>query len=57
VSTRRGIFIRQNPTTSVSFKPIQVECVMTETDSTRGFGGHQNDIRYSAGVVLRFGGK
>jgi hypothetical protein len=25
--------------------------------STNGFGDHQNDLRYSAGVVLKFGGK
>jgi len=39
----------------VSLKPIQVEYVMTQINSTRGFGSRQNDIRYSAGVVLRFG--
>ena len=25
--------------------------------STQGFGSHQNDVRYSAGVVFQFGGK
>jgi hypothetical protein len=36
---------------------------MTQFDSaklsgaTSGFGSHQNDIRYSAGVVFRFGDK
>jgi hypothetical protein len=29
---------------------------MTQIDSTKGFGSHQNDVRYSGGVVLRFGG-
>jgi hypothetical protein len=29
--------------------------VMTQIDSTKGFGSHQNDVRYSGGVVLRFG--
>jgi opacity protein-like surface antigen len=48
-------------TNRIAIKPIQVEYVMTQFDSaqlggpTRGFGGHQNDIRYSAGVVFRFG--
>jgi hypothetical protein len=41
----------------ISFKPIQVEYVMTQFDSTQGFGSHQNDIRYSAGVVFKFGEK
>jgi hypothetical protein len=48
-------------TNRLAIKPIQVEYVTTQFDSarlggsTRGFGGHQNDIRYSAGVVFRFG--
>jgi hypothetical protein len=29
---------------------------MTQIDSTKGFGSHQNDIRHSGGIVLRFGG-
>jgi len=41
----------------ISLKPIQVEYVMTQINSTNGFGGHQNDIRYSAGVAFRFGEK
>ena len=41
----------------VSIKPIQVEYVMTQINSTNGFGGHQNDIRYSGGVTLSFGEK
>jgi Outer membrane protein beta-barrel domain len=41
----------------ISFKPIQVEYVMTQFDTKNGFGGHQNDIRYSAGVVFKFGEK
>jgi hypothetical protein len=45
----------------VSIKPIQVEYVMTQLnsrvlgDSTKSFGNHQNDVRYSAGVVFKFG--
>ena len=45
----------------ISIKPIQVEYVMTQFDSaalggsTKGFGNHQNDIRYSGGVVFKFG--
>lgn len=41
----------------ISFKPIQVEYVMTQFDTKNGFGGHQNDIRYSAGIVFKFGQK
>jgi opacity protein-like surface antigen len=47
----------------ISIKPIQVEYVMTQFDSaklggsTAGFGDHQNDVRYSAGVVFKFGGE
>jgi opacity protein-like surface antigen len=44
-------------TDRIAIKPIQVEYVMTQIDSARGFGSHQNDVRYSAGVVLRFGEK
>src|SRR5271169_5091303 len=50
-------------TNRISIKPIQVEYVMTQFDSarlggsTRGFGDHQNDVRYSAGVVFNFGEK
>ena len=43
-------------TKHIALKPIQVEYVMTQIDSTKGFGSHQNDVRYSGGVVLRFGG-
>lgn len=48
-------------TNRIAIKPIQVEYVMTQFDSarlggsTRSFGSHQNDVRYSAGVVFRFG--
>jgi len=48
-------------TNRVAIKPIQVEYVTTQFDSARlggtnrSFGDHQNDIRYSAGVVFRFG--
>lgn len=41
----------------ISLKPIQVEYVMTQIDTTNGFGSHQNDVRYSAGVVFKFGEK
>ena len=48
-------------TKRISIKPIQLEYVMTQLDSaalggaTKGFGNHQNDVRYSAGVVFKFG--
>ena len=41
----------------IAIKPIQVEYMMTQIDSTKGFGRHQNDVRYSGGVVFRFGGR
>jgi hypothetical protein len=50
-------------TEHIAIKPIQVEYVMTQFDSARlggstvRFGGHQNDIRYSAGIVFQFGSK
>src|SRR6202163_4229290 len=36
----------------IPIKPIQVEYVMTQINSVNGFGSHQNDVRYSAGVVF-----
>jgi opacity protein-like surface antigen len=48
-------------TNRIAIKPIQVEYVTTQFDSarlggsTKTFGDHQNDLRYSAGVVFRFG--
>ena len=44
-------------TNHIAVKPIQVEYVMTQIDSAKGFGSHQNDVRYSAGVVFGFGAK
>jgi hypothetical protein len=44
-------------TDRISIKPIQVEYVMTQINSAQGFGSHQNDVRYSAGVVFKFGSK
>ena len=44
-------------TDRISIKPIQVEYVMTQISSTKGFGSHQNDVRYSGGVTFRFGQK
>lgn len=41
----------------IALKPIQVEYVMTQINSAAGFGSHQNDVRYSAGVVFRLGAK
>jgi outer membrane immunogenic protein len=52
-----------NLTRHISIKPIQVEYLMTRFDSARlgpangSFGDHQNDVRYSAGVVFKFGGE
>jgi opacity protein-like surface antigen len=44
-------------TKHISLKPLQVEYVMTQIASTKGFGSYQNDIRYSGGVTFRFGAK
>jgi hypothetical protein len=41
----------------IAIKPIQVEYVMTQLPTSVGLGGHQNDLRYSAGVVFRLGSK
>jgi hypothetical protein len=41
----------------IAVKPIQVEYVMSQLNSSSGFGAHQNDLRYSAGVVFQIGGK
>jgi opacity protein-like surface antigen len=62
-ATAAGGGLDYNLTKHVSIKPIQVEYVMTQFDSaslggsTKGFGDHQNDLRYSAGVVFKFGSK
>jgi len=54
-ATAAGGGLDYNLTKHIALKPIQVEYVMTQIDSARGFGSHQNNIRYSAGVVFRFG--
>lgn len=47
----------------ISIKPVQVEYFRSQFDSERlggatsNFGGHQNGVRYSAGVVFSFGSK
>jgi hypothetical protein len=62
-ATAAGGGLDFNWTRRISIKPIQVEYVMTQFDSaklggsTAGFGDHQNDVRYSAGVVFKFGGE
>jgi outer membrane immunogenic protein len=62
-ATAAGGGLDYSLTKRIAIKPIQVEYVMTQFDSarlggaTRGFGSHQNDVRYSAGVVFRFGEK
>jgi peptidoglycan-associated lipoprotein len=54
-ATAAGGGLDYNLTKRIAIKPIQVEYVMTQIDSARGFGSHQNDVRYSGGVVFRFG--
>jgi outer membrane immunogenic protein len=62
-ATAAGGGLDYNLTKRISIKPIQVEYVTTQFDSarlggsTKGFGDHQNDLRYSAGVVFKFGGQ
>jgi outer membrane immunogenic protein len=62
-ATAAGGGLDYNLTKRIAIKPIQVEYVMTQFDSarlggaTKGFGGHQNDVRYSAGIVFRVGEK
>jgi len=54
-ATAAGGGLDYSLTKRIAIKPIQVEYVMTQLDSANGFGSHQNNIRYSAGVVFRFG--
>jgi hypothetical protein len=60
-ATASGGGLDINMTEHISIKPIQVEYLTTQFDSarlggsTQGFGDHQNDIRYSGGVVFKFG--
>jgi hypothetical protein len=55
-ATAAGGGLDVNVNKHISIKPIQVEYVMTQFDgSTKSFGNHQNDIRYSGGVVFKFG--
>jgi len=62
-ATASGGGLDYNLNHRISIKPIQVEYVMTQFDSAalggsnKSFGGHQNDVRYSAGVVFKFGEK
>jgi Outer membrane protein beta-barrel domain len=54
-ATAAGGGVDYRLTNRLSLKPIQVEYVMTQLDSAKGFGSHQNDVRYSAGVSFAFG--
>ncbi|MGD1095677.1 MAG: outer membrane beta-barrel protein [Bryobacteraceae bacterium] len=56
-ATAAGGGLDYNLSNRIAIKPIQVEYVMTQLSSANGFGDHQNDLRYSAGVVLRLGAK
>jgi opacity protein-like surface antigen len=62
-ATAAGGGLDINLSNHISLKPIQVEYLTTQFDSarlggsTQAFGDHQNDVRYSAGVVFKFGGK
>ncbi len=54
-ATAAGGGIDYNLTKLISIKPVQVEYLMTQFNSTNGFGTRQNDVRYSAGITLKFG--
>src|SRR5579871_3865702 len=41
----------------IAIKPLQVEYVTSQFSGTNGIGSHQNDVRYSAGVVFEMGSK
>ena len=56
-ATAAGGGVDYRLTDHIAIKPIQVEYVMTQINSAPGFGSHQNDLRYSAGVVFRLGSK
>ena len=56
-ATAAGVGLDYRLTDHIAIKPIQVEYVMTQLNSANGFGSHQNDVRYSAGVVFRLGAK
>jgi opacity protein-like surface antigen len=56
-ATAAGGGLDYNLTKHIALKPIQVEYVMTQIKAANGFGSHQNDVRYSAGVVFRVGSK
>jgi hypothetical protein len=61
--TSAGGGLDYNLNKRISIKPVQVEYVMSQFSSanlggsTKSFGDHQNDVRYTAGIVLKFGGK
>lgn len=44
-------------TDHVAFKPFQIEYLMTQVPNIWSADHTQNNIRYSAGVVFRFGAK
>ena len=54
-ATSAGGGLDYNWTKHVSIKPIQVEYFMTQIGTLTGLGSHQNDVRYSGGVVFKFG--
>ena len=62
-ATAIGGGVDVNLTHHIAIKPVQVEYFRTQFDAaklgggTSNFGDHQNGIRYSAGVVFRFGSK
>ena len=56
-ATAAGGGVDYRLTDHIAIKPFQVEYLMTQLNSTNGFGSHQNGLRYSAGVVFRLGSK
>jgi hypothetical protein len=54
-ATAAGGGLDYNWSRHISIKPIQVEYVTTQIGSPDGAPSHQNDARYSAGFVFKFG--
>jgi hypothetical protein len=54
-ATAAGGGLDYNWSRHISIKPIQLEYVMTQIGSPNGSASRQNDARYSAGVVFKFG--
>jgi hypothetical protein len=50
-ATAAGAGVDYRLTDHIARKPFQVEYVTSQFNGTNGIGTHQNEVRYSAGVV------